>query len=78
MKFVFVPPQGPAVSKWVSRLQDSVTDMQFVAPPTMEEAKREIADADAAFGTLPPDVLAAGKKLRRIQAPAAAPNSGYY
>lgn len=78
MKFVFVPPQSGPVSGWVSRLQDSIPGVDFVAPETEDEAVREIADADAAFGTLSKRVLAAGKNLKWIQAPAAAPNAGYY
>jgi phosphoglycerate dehydrogenase-like enzyme len=78
MKFVFVPPHSRSVSGWISRLQDSLPEMQFVAPGSAEETIREIGDADAAFGTLAPEVLAAGKKLKWIQAPAAAPHAGYY
>jgi phosphoglycerate dehydrogenase-like enzyme len=78
MKFVFVPPQSDHISQWVTRLQDSITGVEFVAPETEDDAVREIADADAAFGTLSKRVLAAGNNLKWIQAPAAAPNAGYY
>lgn len=78
MKFVFVPPQSRLVPGWISRLQDSITGVDFVAPETEDDAVREIADADAAFGTLSKRVLAAGKNLKWIQAPAAAPHAGYY
>ena len=64
LKMVFVPPQSDAVKSWLPRLLDSVPDVSFVAPESMDEARREIADADAAFGTIPPDVLAAAGKLR--------------
>jgi phosphoglycerate dehydrogenase-like enzyme len=39
---------------------------------------REIADADAAFGTLSPSLLKQADKLRWLQAPAIAPPAGYY
>lgn len=78
MKFVFVPPHSAVVDNWLPRLQDSISDVEFVAPKDEEETKREIADADAAFGTLSKEVLAAGKNLKWIQAPAAAPHAGYY
>ena len=78
LKMVFVPPQSDAVKSWLPRLLDSVPDVSFVAPESMDEARREIADADAAFGTIPPDVLAEAGKLRWLQAPAAAPPAGYY
>src|SRR4029434_7658449 len=38
----------------------------------------DIADADAAFGTVPPEVLAAAHQLRWLQAPQAAPPAGFY
>ena len=78
MKFVFVPPHSAPINGWVQRLQDAIPDVEFVAPATEEETISEIANADAAFGTLSKDVLAAGKNLKWIQAPAAAPNAGYY
>lgn len=77
-KMVFVPPQGRNIDDWVRRLTDAVPDAVFVAPSNYEEAKREIAEADAAFGTLPRAMLAAAKRLKWLQAPAAAPNAGYY
>ncbi len=78
MKFVFVPPHSSPVDGWLQRLQDTVADVEFVAPATEEETIREIADADAAFGTLSKEVLAAANNLKWIQAPAAAPHAGYY
>ena len=57
---------------------DSIPDVSFVAPESMDEAEREIVDADAAFGTIPANVLAKAEKLTWLQAPAAAPPAGYY
>src|ERR671926_147214 len=37
-----------------------------------------MADADAAFGTLPAEVLQSAGRLRWLQAPAIAPPAGYY
>jgi phosphoglycerate dehydrogenase-like enzyme len=78
VKFVFYPPQQEATRQWAARLADTVPELVVVAPETGEEAKRELRDADAAFGTLPKDALAAAGKLRWLQAPAAAPPAGYY
>jgi phosphoglycerate dehydrogenase-like enzyme len=44
----------------------------------MGEAEAAIASADAAFGTLPPALLAKARRLRWLQAPQAAPPAGYY
>ncbi|MDA1280222.1 MAG: D-2-hydroxyacid dehydrogenase [Chloroflexi bacterium] len=77
-KFVFLPPQSSLVSQWIPRLLDSAPGWNIVTPQTDEDARRELADADAAFGTMTPDLVAAAPKLRWLQAPAAAPNAGYY
>ncbi|MSQ08200.1 MAG: D-2-hydroxyacid dehydrogenase [Dehalococcoidia bacterium] len=78
LKFVFYPPQRETSRQWAARLSDMAPEIRVVAPETEEEAKREMRDADAAFGTLPKDALAGATKLRWLQAPAAAPQAGYY
>lgn len=45
---------------------------------TSEAATREIATADAAYGTLPSEILRHAPRLRWLQAPQAAPPAGYY
>ena len=77
-KFVFLPPQSDLFTKWIPRLLDSAPGWDIVTPETDEDAMRELADADAAFGTLTPELLAVAPNLRWLQAPAAAPNAGYY
>ena len=77
-KMVFVPEHAQAVGRWVEILSDTVPQAVFVAPGTIEETLQEIIDADAAFGTLPREALAAAKRLKWVQAPAAAPPAGYY
>jgi phosphoglycerate dehydrogenase-like enzyme len=77
-KMVFLPPQRDTTREWAARLAEAVREVNVVVAETAEEAKREIADADAAFGTLPPDVLARAGKLRWLQAPAIAPPAGFY
>ena len=63
LKMVFVPPQADVVRSWLPRLMDSIPDVSFVAPESMDEAAREIVDADAAFGTIPADVLTKARKI---------------
>src|SRR5688572_18321404 len=77
-KMVFVPPQRDKVREWARRLAEQVPESRVVVPESMEEAEREIADADAAYGTLPKELLAKAGKLRWLQAPAIAPPAGYY
>ncbi len=77
-KFVFLPPQTSLFEEWIPRLLDSATGWEIATPETKEDAKRELADADAAFGTMTPELIAAAPNLRWLQAPAAAPHAGYY
>lgn len=77
-KFVMLPPQTDTTRDWGRRLAESVPEARVVVAEDAETAQREIADAEAAFGWLNPALLAAGKKLRWLQAPQAAPAAGYY
>src|SRR5437764_10697328 len=50
-KFVFLPPQSDTVRQWAATLSGKVPQME-VSLPNRDDAGREIANADAAFGTL--------------------------
>lgn len=78
LKFVMLPPQRPQTRAWGALLADSVPEFTVAFPETEEEAKQEIHDADAAFGTVPASALQEATKLKWLQAPAAAPPAGYY
>ena len=75
---VMLPPQTGVARAWAARVPAEVPGVRVLAPETIEEAARQIVDAEAAFGTIPPDVLKGAGKLRWLQAPAAAPPAGYY
>ena len=77
-KMVFLPPNSQHNIDFMARLQDSVPDATVVAPPDEDAAVKELADADAAFGTMNPRLVAAATSLKWLQAPAAAPPAGYY
>ena len=77
-KFVFLPPQSDLFAEWIPRLLDSAPGWDIVAPETEAEAKLELKNADAAFGTMTPELIACAPNLRWLQAPAAAPDAGYY
>ncbi|MEE8046179.1 MAG: D-2-hydroxyacid dehydrogenase [Dehalococcoidia bacterium] len=77
-KFVFLPPQSDLFAKWIPRLLDSAPGWEIATPESDEDAIRELADADAAFGTMTPSLLAAAPQLGWLQAPAAAPPAGFY
>ncbi len=76
--FVMLPPQTVLTRSWAARLADSVPGMRIVVAETPGDAASVIATADAAFGTLPADLLAKAQSLRWLQAPQAAPPAGYY
>jgi len=77
-KFVMMPPQDDQQRQWAKQLQERLPQYQVVAPETDEEARREIAEADAAYGWIPPDMLPLAQKLRWLQNPNVGPKPGYY
>lgn len=77
-KMVFLPPQFDTTREWADRLAHDVQDADVIVAETVKETKRKIVDADAAFGTILPEVLELAGKLRWLAAPAIAPPAGYY
>lgn len=78
VKFVFLPPQRDQTREWARTLAEKVPDMHVVVAESADDARHQLEDADAAFGTLPADLLAKATRLRWLQAPAIAPPAGYY
>ena len=78
VKMLFLPPQREQTREWARTVAEQVPDVQVVVAESAADARREIVDADAAFGTLPADLLALAARLRWLQAPAIAPPAGYY
>jgi phosphoglycerate dehydrogenase-like enzyme len=76
--FLMLPPQRDLTREWAKRLADSVPGLNIVVAEDKEAAAAAIATADAAYGTLPADLLAKAQRLRWLQAPQAAPPAGYY
>src|SRR5687767_439741 len=77
-KFVFVPPQRDHTRAWAAALAARVPELEVVSPSTSEEAAAALRDADAAFGTLSPEMLREAGQLKWLQAPAIAPPAGYF
>jgi phosphoglycerate dehydrogenase-like enzyme len=77
-KFVMLPPQSDVTRDWGRRLADTMPEVRVVIAEDQATAEREIIDAEAAFGRLPPELLAKAQRLRWLQAPQAAPPAGYY
>ena len=76
--FLMLPPQSERTREWARRLAAANPGVEIIAPETMEGAEQAIGQADGAYGTIPPALLARAEKLRWLQAPQAAPPAGYY
>jgi len=76
--FLMLPRQTPLTRQWANRLADTVPGMKLIVAEDVDQAAAAIVTADAAFGTLPPALLAKARRLRWLQAPQAAPPAGYY
>jgi len=76
-KLVMMPPLGQAWASWPARVAQAVPEATVLAPASLEQAGLDIVDADACFGTIPPATLPLARRLRWLQAPAAAPPVGY-
>jgi len=77
-EFVMLPPQTEKTREWGARLADALPDLKVVVTENHTHAAGVIGHADAAFGTIPPDLLREARRLRWLQAPQAAPPAGYY
>jgi phosphoglycerate dehydrogenase-like enzyme len=75
---VMLPPHNDVRRGWAARIAADAIGVRVLRPETLDEAVRDIAEAEAAFGALPPQVLAAARRLRWLQAPQAAPPAGFY
>ena len=75
---VMLPPQNDIRRQWAARVAAEDIGVRVLQPETMADAIRDIRDADAAFGAIPPEVLAAATSLRWLQAPQIAPPAGFY
>lgn len=77
-KLVMMPPLDELKRELAVRLANDLPEYQVVTPETEEEARREIGDADAAYGWVPPAVLPLAGKLHWLQNPDAGPVAGYF
>jgi len=73
-----LPPQDDVTRAWGARLARDMPEVDIAVPESDVEALLEVGDADAAFGTIMEEQLVAAKRLRWLQAPAAAPPAGYF
>ena len=77
-KLVMLPPIPDQARDWAQRIADALPVYDVVSAADDAAARREIPDADAAYGTVLPDLLPLAKKLRWLQIPLAGPKKGFY
>lgn len=70
-------PDVPAV-EWADAVAAAAPQLDVQIAPDRAAALRLLPQADAAFGTLDPQLLAQAGKLTWLQAPQAAPSAGYF
>ena len=82
-KLVILEPQDPgartpAAKTWPDKIREVVPGVDIRYCTTVEEGMESIADADAAFGDIVPELFERAQKLQWIQSPQAGPKAGYY
>ncbi|MFN3649416.1 MAG: D-2-hydroxyacid dehydrogenase [Armatimonadota bacterium] len=78
MSFKLVLLEPVNEERWAEAARGAVPEAAVVVCRDAEQAAAEIVDADAAFGTVPPELLARAGRLRWLQAPQAGPPAGWY
>lgn len=67
MKLVIAPGEGDAAL--ADRIRAAVPGVDVALPPDHATLLRELSDADAFYGNIAPDLLAAAPRLRWVQSP---------
>jgi phosphoglycerate dehydrogenase-like enzyme len=75
-EFVLMPVS--MLRAWGARVSDEVPGLDVVVVDAGADPHSELADADAVFGGLTPELLRAAPHLRWLQAPAASPPAGFF
>src|SRR2546425_3916689 len=78
LTLLILPPQTKTTHEWAERLAADVPELSIIVAEDADRAARAVPDADGAYGTLPPALLASARRLRWLQAPQAAPPAGWY
>ncbi|MDF2465118.1 MAG: hypothetical protein K0Q43_3353, partial [Ramlibacter sp.] len=75
---VMLASDDASVEAWAHSVAAAAPGLQVSVAHDRAEALRLLPQADAAFGTLDPELLAAAPRLAWLQAPMAAPPAGYF
>jgi phosphoglycerate dehydrogenase-like enzyme len=66
MRLVLFPPVGAG---WLAEIASAAPTLEVINAATREQASEAMGEADAFYGEVTPDLLAAASRLRWIQAP---------
>jgi len=77
-KYVMLPPIDDDIREWVVRMREELPELDVVVVEDEADAPHELADADAAYGWVPPEALPSVERLRLLQNPYAGPFVGWY
>ena len=77
-KYVILPPAGDQEGAWAERLRREFPECEITVAGDETAAARELADADGAYGWVPPETLPRAGRLKWLQNPFAGPFPGYY
>ena len=77
-KFVILPPLPEHAHDWAQRITNALPMYDVILAADKAAARREIPNADAAYGAVPSDLLPLAKKLNWLQIPLAGPKKGFY
>jgi phosphoglycerate dehydrogenase-like enzyme len=75
-EFVLMP--ASLLRAWADGVHQAVPELDVVVVDSGADPRPELADADAVFGGLTPELLEAAGRLRWLQAPAASPPPGFF
>lgn len=78
VKYVMLPPVDDDIRCWARRMMEALPELEVVIAEDDASARRELVDADAAYGGIAADVLPTLERLRLLQNPFAGPPPGYY
>jgi phosphoglycerate dehydrogenase-like enzyme len=73
-----LPPLQAHAPEWARRIEDALPAYDVVLAPEVADARRELPKADAAYGTVPRELLPLAGKLRWLQVTLAGPPKGFY
>ena len=77
-KYVMLPPIDDDMRAWAQQMRDEIPGLDVVVVEDEADGPQELADADAAYGWVAPDVLPNTERLRLLQNPFAGPPVGWY